>query len=143
MLIEHLLNLCWLLLFVPAFWVWRQQTRCVPNAHYRSLQCLVALICAVFLLFPVISASDDLHAMRPEMEESSSSKRALKQVSNQRACAQCHHAPPAAQLTPFLLVLSPDKSSDRNFHKQELPPASAGLTVISSRAPPARSSFSA
>jgi len=141
MLIEHILNFCWLLLFVPAFWIWRRQMRCVPNARARSLQCLVALVCAVFLLFPVISASDDLHAMRPEMEESSSSKRALKQVSNQRAFAQCHPAPTAAQLTPFLVVLPPDKSSDRNFHKQELPPASAGLRVLSSRAPPAHSSF--
>ncbi len=30
------------------------------------------------LLFPVVSATDDLHTMRPEMEESTSSKRAAK-----------------------------------------------------------------
>jgi hypothetical protein len=36
------------------------------------------------LLFPVISATDDLHAMRAEMEESPASKRSVLQASNEK-----------------------------------------------------------
>jgi len=34
------------------------------------------------LLFPVVSATDDLHAMRPEIEESSRSKHVARQASD-------------------------------------------------------------
>jgi hypothetical protein len=45
-----------------------------------------ALGCAFVLLFPVISATDDLHAMRPEMEES---ERACRDA---KCCASSSHA---------------------------------------------------
>jgi hypothetical protein len=35
----------------------------------------VVLSCVLILLFPVISVTDDLHPIRPEMEESSVSKK--------------------------------------------------------------------
>jgi hypothetical protein len=52
-----------------------------PTSHRAKsvFQFSIALCCLLFLL-PVISASDNLHAMRQEMEESSPSKRALKQI---------------------------------------------------------------
>jgi hypothetical protein len=34
----------------------------------------------LMLLFPVVSATDDLHAMRPEIEESNPSKQIARQV---------------------------------------------------------------
>ena len=37
------------------------------------------------LLFPVVSATDDLHAMRPELEESSFSKRMLRTATGNKA----------------------------------------------------------
>lgn len=37
----------------------------------------MALACALVVLFPVISATDDLHAVRAEMEESPISKRTI------------------------------------------------------------------
>jgi hypothetical protein len=46
---------------------------------------LCVLGCALVLLFPVISASDDLHAMRAEMEESSSGKRGIGPSANEKA----------------------------------------------------------
>jgi len=74
--LELLLNLCWLLLIGPGIYLWLRQRR-----HAKPiLQFSIALVCLLFLLFPVISATDDLHAMRQEMEESGPSKRALKQV---------------------------------------------------------------
>jgi hypothetical protein len=83
--LELLLNLAWLLLAVPAYWLWqRQKTSARAARHVTSLQCLLALGCVLVLLFPVISASDDLHAMRAEMEESSSSKRAVRHAGGDR-----------------------------------------------------------
>ena len=78
---ELFLNICWLCLLVPAYLLWRQRSasdRRSPTALY-----LCALGCVFVLLFPVISASDDLHAMQPETEES---ERAFRGA-NQRACA--------------------------------------------------------
>ena len=48
---------------------------------------LSALGCALVLLFPVISATDDLHAMRAEMEESSPGKRGVCQAAGEKASA--------------------------------------------------------
>lgn len=51
----------------------------------RPLVFICTLGCALVLLFPVISASDDLHAMRAEMEESSPGKRGVAQASGEKA----------------------------------------------------------
>jgi hypothetical protein len=67
---ELFLNLLWLLLAVPAVWVWRTaRCRHVRSAG-QSRQCVLVLGCLLAMLFPVVSASDDLQAMRPEIEES-------------------------------------------------------------------------
>jgi len=73
---EIFLNLCWLFLVVPALLTWRRQERSCRERGHASLLRLGALGCALVLLFPVISASDDLHAVRQEMEESSSKLKA-------------------------------------------------------------------
>ena len=71
---ELLLNLCWLLLVPLAFCFWLRQLR------FRSLQASLALSCLLFLLFPIISATDDLNAMRQAVEESSPGKRTLNRA---------------------------------------------------------------
>jgi hypothetical protein len=89
---ELFLNLCWLSLLVPACLLWRQRTSSTGSGSPagspagRPLVFLWALGCALILLFPVISATDDLHAMRPEMEES---ERAFR---NANRCACTIHA---------------------------------------------------
>jgi hypothetical protein len=73
---ELFLNLCWLSLLLPAWLLWRRRAastasgRPAGSAAVRPFAFVCALGCALILLFPVISASDDLHAMRSEMEES-------------------------------------------------------------------------
>jgi len=74
---ELLLNLAWLLLALPACWLWRECSS--GRVGRRSLQCLLSLGCMLVILFPVVSATDDLHAMRAEMEESPLSKRSICQ----------------------------------------------------------------
>jgi hypothetical protein len=66
---ELLLNLFWLLLVLPAFWLWRISTRARSRQQRRSSRCLLILGSVLVLLFPVVSATDDLQAMRPELEE--------------------------------------------------------------------------
>jgi hypothetical protein len=98
---ELLLNLAWLLLALPAYWVWRRSVR-----RFSSLQCLLALGSVLVLLFPVISASDDLHVMRAEMEDSSISKRTVRQSGSDRNSAWVNRlqGPPARVASPPRLV---------------------------------------
>ncbi len=99
--LELLLNLCWLLLIGPGVYLWLRQRR-----HAKPIvQFSIALVCLLFLLFPVISATDDLHAMRQEMEESSPSKRALKQGAR-RGWGQDFSAPPAHPASPVQFLPS-------------------------------------
>ena len=94
---ELLLNLAWLLLALPAYWLWQRDAGTRMARRVSSLQCLLALGCALVLLFPVISASDDLHAMRAEMEDSSVSKRTVRQASSEKSSAWINRlqGPPA------------------------------------------------
>ena len=76
---ELLLNLLWLMLALPAYCLWqRQAERTRARQSWHSFHSVLVLGCLLILLFPVISASDDLHFIRPEIEESTSSKRALR-----------------------------------------------------------------
>jgi hypothetical protein len=81
---ELLLNLAWLLLVVPAYWLWRRSRIAGGRFSSGPVQCFLALGCAVVLLFPVISATDDLRAMRAELEESPVSKRSIRQAVNDK-----------------------------------------------------------
>jgi hypothetical protein len=102
---ELLLNLAWLLLALPAYWLWRGCRSTYAGREFTSLQCLLALGCVLVVLFPVVSATDDLRAMRAEMEESPCSKRTIRQASNERTSAwKWQTAPALAASTGFLIV---------------------------------------
>ncbi|MGA8436895.1 MAG: hypothetical protein WB762_08300 [Candidatus Sulfotelmatobacter sp.] len=94
---ELLLNLVWLLLVLPACWLWRRGAGARLARRVTALQCLLALACVFVLLFPVISATDDLHAMRTEMEESAASKRTVRQAASEKHAAWVNRlqGPPA------------------------------------------------
>jgi hypothetical protein len=71
---ELLLNLVWLLIGGIALWAFLGS----PSKGQRQfLFALVALFCAILLLFPAISVSDDLHFQAFVSEDSSVSKRLL------------------------------------------------------------------
>jgi hypothetical protein len=89
---ELLLNLAWLLLALPAYWLWHARR----TSQKSSLQCVLSLACLLVVLFPVISATDDMQAMRAEMEESSSSRRSLRQTnSSEKSLLSGWHSPGA------------------------------------------------
>ena len=85
---ELFLNLCWLSLLLPAWLLWWRRNGAGSPAKSPAVGPLVfvcALGCALILLFPVISATDDLHAMRAEMEEFAPGKRGVCQVAVEKA----------------------------------------------------------
>ena len=94
---ELLLNLAWLLLVLPAYGIWRQGVVTKRQNRVHSLQGLLALACLLVLLFPIISATDDLHAMRAEMEEpGGASKRSVRQASQDKSSvkiSRLHNSP--------------------------------------------------
>jgi hypothetical protein len=69
MVVELLLNLCWLALLLPAFLLWQRRNPSDRSTR-RSLLFACTLACLLVLLFPFISASDDLHAGAQAIEES-------------------------------------------------------------------------
>jgi hypothetical protein len=103
---ELLLNLAWLLLALPAFWLWRGSSTAAVDRKFTALQGLLALGCMLVILFPVVSATDDLRAMRNEMEESSASKRNLRQASNDKASTWKWQSPPALAARTSSLIES-------------------------------------
>jgi hypothetical protein len=133
---ELSLNLAWVLLVLPGYWLWRRNAQVRRGRSFRSGQCLLCLGCMLVLLFPVISATDDLHVMRAEMEDSSVSKRAVRQAGSDKNSAWVNRlqAPPAtvanAAWMPVLEVGLHD-----NF-AISFPPI-AGLRILyAGRAPP-------
>ena len=96
---ELLLNLLWLLLAMPAFWLWRYSRTASEGGKFHAVQSLLALGCLLVILFPVVSATDDLHAMRAEMEESQS-KRSICQSTSDKPCSSKWQSQPAVTTAP-------------------------------------------
>jgi hypothetical protein len=70
---EVLLNSIWLVVAIGAIVLWRPEgDRPIPRGRGLS-RCfgLIALVCALVLLFPIISLTDDLHDEQAAIEDSS------------------------------------------------------------------------
>src|SRR5579859_4382453 len=103
---ELLLNLAWLLLALPAYWLWRDSRLAHDGRRFASVQILLALGCMLVVLFPVISATDDLCAMRAEMEETPAGKRSVCQRCDEKTSSEKWHGQPvAAVVSDFHIVL--------------------------------------
>jgi hypothetical protein len=128
---ELILNLIWVVLAVSALcaWGWRR-------SRPQSRPHLIALVCLLALLFPVISATDDLNAMRSEMEDSSPSKRGLKQaVTGKAVWQQTIHNPPAVLASTFAVL--PSGETSRVVIPTSLPRFSTLFRAVpNDRAPP-------
>jgi hypothetical protein len=133
---ELLLNLAWMLLALPAYWLWRRDAGARVERRISPLQCLLALGCVLVLLFPVISASDDLHAMRAEMEESATSKRTVRQAGCDKSSAWVNRlqGPPAlAESAAWQVVQEVGRLEDSVVR---LAPVARPRVVHAGRAPP-------
>ena len=132
---ELFLNLAWLLLALPAYWLWRGSTHNSGKYRFTSLQCLLALSCTLVMLFPVISATDDLRAMRTELEETPASKRSLRQTTGEKASLWNSHTPPALLAAPVAFTLAAEHH-DLPLSEHFALPALPSL-LPTGRAPPA------
>jgi hypothetical protein len=133
---EVLLNLAWLLLALPAYWLWRRSFHTRALGKLGSLQCLLALACLVVLLFPVISATDDVHVMRTEMEESSPGKRSARQAAAEKTSvwnSRWQTLPAAVAATATFAL--PAEGRHQSFSVPQSEPA-APVVLRASRAPP-------
>jgi len=132
-MMEFLLNLAWLLLALPAYWLWRGSRSTPSGRKFTSLQCLLALAGMLVILFPVVSATDDLHAMRAEMDESPASKRTVRLDSTEKAPWQMHSAP---ALTENLMLFPASKKGWQQLPTPYLPMPAAPVIERAGRAPP-------
>jgi hypothetical protein len=133
---ELILNLCWLMLLLPAFLLWRR--RALPDrSACESLIFVCTLGCVLVLLFPVISASDDLHAFGQAMEES---KHSLHDASHASASIQAYAPALPAGRCRFARVRLERFADVVPFSPQS--PAIFIAANLASRAPPACSSVS-
>ncbi len=105
---ELLLNLAWLLLALPAVWLWRGSKTATGGRRFTAPQCVLAIGCVLVILFPVVSATDDLRAMRNEMEESPANKRTTRVASQDKVSASKWQSPPAL-VTPAIFVIVSDQ----------------------------------
>lgn len=82
-MVELLLNLAWVLTATATvtWWLRRSTSRSAWSVPVQ----FCALCCALALLFPVISASDDLHAAQLAVEASDASRKVLKSIAPVRA----------------------------------------------------------
>jgi len=76
---ENLLNIAWLILSLLAGLLWLRRWRDVSRYSF-PLQ-LATLTCALIILFPVVSANDDLYLQQIAIEASENQKRSSAEVS--------------------------------------------------------------
>jgi hypothetical protein len=133
---ELLLNLTWVLLALPAYWLWRRSFQTRALGKLGSLQCLLALACLLVLLFPVISATDDLHVMRTEMEESSPGKRSARQAAGEKISAWHSRGQTLPAVVAATATFAPlGEGRHQSFSVLQSEPA-APVLLRASRAPP-------
>jgi hypothetical protein len=126
---ELFLNFVWVLLFIPALWVWRRN-----GQNFSSVRCFLTLACVLVILFPVISATDDLHAAPQAMEESSSTKRTLKHGYLEKT--QNHFYSPPARVTLAVAFPLLDELQANVPDTLFSLPETQGSGIVGDRAPP-------
>jgi hypothetical protein len=110
---ETILNLIWLAVTVAAIWLWRfRWSVSRQNPRHGARMEVVAIVCVLALLFPVISLTDDLH---PDMvpADTVSSKRNLcllvahtSQAANSKLSLHAHHFPALVSLSTAAVEFS-------------------------------------
>ena len=134
---ELLLNILWITLALPAFWMWRHESVSAQNCRrFARVRPLLVFGCILMLLFPVVSATDDLHAVRQEIEESAPSKRMVKQAVGDKSLARLSKAGPLPAVIPPVTFGPSVEVCGQVVAVSVFLPQSAHLHERSSRAPP-------
>ena len=134
---EFLLNLFWLMLAVPALLLSLRARRLAhESGQVWRTNSLVLVVCLLLLLFPVISATDDLLALGLDMEESSPTKSLVKQSAGAKSPVAGHHAGATAQL-PGIVSYAPNDELHRAVSARAAVPTKYDpVSTSGCRAPP-------
>ncbi len=100
------------------------------------MRSLLALGCLLALLFPVVSASDDLHPLRAEAEESTISKRIVKHTPGAKSAAWAQGGGAHAQPAGFSFFGPEDDVCGTVSLLSPACPQQAVRLTVASRAPP-------
>ena len=132
---ELLLNILWLMLALPAVLVWRRESASAQGAGKRC-RSFVLLGCLLALLFPVVSATDDLHPVSAELEESGPLKRIVKQSSGVKTAAWSYDSGGAARLAHVVSFRQENQAFGVISEDPPVLPQQSPVTTIDGRAPP-------
>jgi hypothetical protein len=134
-MLELLLNVVWVLVVTASVLLWRQFSSASEHCSRRPVTALVALVCILVLLFPVISATDDLHVAEFAVEDSGRKvlRHLLPDTSSGIQGSHAAFAPPVPQFClaiPLALTVVP-------VQQPQLLSTSSYRDSVSDRAPPA------
>ena len=119
---ELILNIVWAVIAATLLFVWSRLTRA---GACKSGVALLALLCVICILFPVVSMTDDLNTS-PAEPETVKSRLALFPHFLMSTCS-------------WMLVYDPNASAFRHeteVQKDFCPPAHAFLSFLTRRPPP-------
>ena len=125
----RVLDIFWLLLVAPSFCMWIRRRPDLTRGRF-----IIAVTCFLVLLFPVISASDDLQVAAQEAQESGPSKRSVKQVSEAKHLT--HTASASAFFHPELKLSYPDQARNLDCLDNQQYVLTSSLNAFSDRPPP-------
>jgi hypothetical protein len=136
---ELVLNILWLLLAAGAITLWRtnwaHQQRVLRHAPWREW---TAIVCALVLLFFVVSLTDDLHAEIVVLEECSNCRRHVNCLTAAHASQQPDHFPkgPGAAVIPASAHVADFIVAPLFVSTPQLPSSHSQQQSRSGRAPP-------
>jgi hypothetical protein len=134
---ELLLNLLWLMLALPALLIWRHDpTSARALGRFARSRSFVLLSCLLALLFPIVSATDDLHPIRTEIEESGPSKHVVKQSPRSSSPTSGNAGAQPAQLLHITSFSSENTILSLVAIKLPLLPRQTFVSTVGPRAPP-------
>ncbi len=139
---ELLLNVFWLLLALASFALW--WTKWTPSGRARGdrrelRDGAVSLACVLFLLFPVISLTDDLHEVPAVAEESRAARRTLLICKGSQTGSDSEkHAASFAETQVWQFLLPARTVIGHLVAADAPPPLAVPDRPFHGRAPPAR-----
>jgi len=104
-MLELFLNLVWVFVVTASLLLWRRLCPASESRCHRPITALVALGCILVLLFPVISATDDLHVAEFAIEDSG--RKVLRQIMPDAPSAANHSHSIFAAATPVFCLATP------------------------------------
>jgi hypothetical protein len=115
---------------------WRAKVRIGTAKRDHRSRCLTVAICLSALAFPVVSASDDLYALSPEAEESSSISCGVRKSTLTVSQTSGNDAPQILEMVRRCSVNSDFESTERISENHTVRPEQALAKIMACRAPP-------